>query len=136
MQKVVGSSPIIRSREPAGNGGFSLSGWRRKKPTRARWSGFGQVSGQREAERVRVSASTMEWDSDERYQIERAFEIVDRGSSVFERLVNAKDRLELLDELGKLKLVELRKILLARVLLEQLWRAHYGYVPFTPFQDS
>jgi len=73
----------------------------------------------------------------ERFQLERVFEVLDQTSSEFERLVNAKDRLELVEELGKLKQAELQKILLTRVLLEQLRRAHhYGYVPFTPFQDS
>jgi hypothetical protein len=61
----------------------------------------------------------MGWDSEERFQLERALGTLDEATSTFERLVDSKDRAELFDELGKLNLPNLRRILLACVLAEQ-----------------
>lgn len=103
----------------------------------ARVPAFGIGFGTGSAALGHLGSPAMAWSEEERFQLERVFEVLDQTSSEFERLVNAKDRLELVEELGKLKQTELQKILLTRVLLEQLRRAHhYGYVPFTPFQDS
>jgi hypothetical protein len=62
-------------------------------------------------------------DTDDRFEIERVVKRLDEASSEFERLVRTKDATALLDELAKLKQVDLWRILLARVLLEQQRRA-------------
>jgi hypothetical protein len=59
------------------------------------------------------------WDREERAQLERVLEALDEAASTFERLVRTKSRLELLEELGRLKQRSLRTILLASVLIEQ-----------------
>jgi hypothetical protein len=58
-------------------------------------------------------------DDQERIQLEQMLETLDAGTSKFETLVETNSRPKLLDELKKLKESELRRIVLARVLLEQ-----------------
>ncbi|HEY6674657.1 MAG TPA: hypothetical protein VIZ59_07035 [Rubrobacteraceae bacterium] len=60
----------------------------------------------------------MAWDNEERFRAQAVLEMLDQASSDFEGLMAARDRLDLFEKLGAMKLPELRRILLARVLLE------------------
>jgi len=75
----------------------------------------------------------MPWDSEERFRIESVLEMLRRASSEFEQLAAVKDATELLEELERLKQPELRRILLACVLIEQRRRGDHSGTERTPF---
>jgi hypothetical protein len=61
-------------------------------------------------------------DNAERVRLEQMLEPLKEATANFERLVGAKTMTDLLDEVARLNEPELRKTLLARVLVEQQLR--------------